>query len=277
MRHERPAARFIAALAAGEDPSSAMGSVLVAAHPDDETVGLGAQLPRLRSLTILTVTDGAPRALHDAASHGFETSAAYAEARRRELREALAMAGIGPERISSLDVHDQAASLQLAPLARRLAALLGEAHVVITHSYEGGHPDHDAVAFAVHSARALLARSGALAPDIVEMSSYHSCDGEIATYAFLPRVGVEETAFELSEADRALKRGMFDRFATQRRTLDWFPIERELLRPAPDYRFTAPPHAGTLFYDRFDWGMRSEHWRGLAATALAELDLAEPL
>jgi hypothetical protein len=36
-----------------------------AAHPDDETIGCGAQLPRLSGITIVTVTDGAARDLVD--------------------------------------------------------------------------------------------------------------------------------------------------------------------------------------------------------------------
>jgi LmbE family N-acetylglucosaminyl deacetylase len=53
----------------------------------------------------------------------------------------------------TLGIPDQAASLGLAGLARRLAVQLAAsgAEVVVTHAYEGGHPDHDATAFAVHA------------------------------------------------------------------------------------------------------------------------------
>src|SRR4029077_3455583 len=59
---------------------------------------------------------------------------------------------------------DQQAAFRLAELARRLAALFAERGiaVVLTHACEGGHPDHDAVAFAVHGAARLFS-SGRLA------------------------------------------------------------------------------------------------------------------
>jgi hypothetical protein len=44
--------------------------MIVVAHPDDETIGMGAQLCRFRDALLLQVTDGAPRDGHDAAAHG---------------------------------------------------------------------------------------------------------------------------------------------------------------------------------------------------------------
>ncbi len=75
--------------------------MIVVAHPDDETIGMGAQLCRLRDTLQLQVTDGAPRDGCDAAAHGFANIAEYAFARRVELRAALqagvARAGLGTE------------------------------------------------------------------------------------------------------------------------------------------------------------------------------------
>ena len=51
-------------------------------------------------------------------------------------------------------------------LARVLRPLLAGTRVVVTHAYEGGHPDHDAVAFAVHAAVAeVLGAADALGDD----------------------------------------------------------------------------------------------------------------
>ena len=55
---------------------------IVVAHPDDETIGAGAQLPHLRDPLLAHVTDGAPR------SFGLAREA-YARRRRDELSAAL--------------------------------------------------------------------------------------------------------------------------------------------------------------------------------------------
>jgi N-acetylglucosamine malate deacetylase 2 len=129
---------------------------LVVAHPDDETLSAGASLALFRHLTLVHVTDGAPRSPHDAHAVGFRTARDYAAARLRELRQALDAAGAAVEPVF-LGIPDQQASLFVPAIATALRGLLAGATLVITHSYEGGHPDHDACAAAVHRACRRLA------------------------------------------------------------------------------------------------------------------------
>src|SRR5437764_14240340 len=94
------AERFLAALASPEREAIAdLRVAIVVAHPDDETIGIGAQLRRLPNSTIVAVTDGAPRDESDAHAYGFSGWQDYAAARENELAAALAEAGIGGDRI----------------------------------------------------------------------------------------------------------------------------------------------------------------------------------
>ncbi|TCH98116.1 PIG-L family deacetylase [Roseococcus sp. SYP-B2431] len=262
---------LLALLADGETPVGP-AVLVVAAHPDDEVIGIGAQLPRFHDITLLHVTDGAPRDGGDAAMHGFADTASYAAARREELEAALALAGIPAERALNCGIPDQQAALWLADLTREVAARITALRpaAIVTHAYEGGHPDHDATAFAVHAALRLM---DGPTPVLLEMAGYHAGPQGMRTGCFLP--AGEDGAVRLAVPPAALvcKRRMMACFVTQQRVLAEFPIDGEMLRPAPRYDFAQPPHPGRLHYENHPWGMTGEAFRERVAEASQPLGI----
>jgi LmbE family N-acetylglucosaminyl deacetylase len=251
----------------------APGTMVVVAHPDDETVGASSLLPKLKRARFVYVTDGAPRDGRDAARQGGSVTQ-YRDARRRERADVFALCGIAPTRIVDLDCPDQEAALRMAPLARELAALFDEMRIerVLTQPYEGGHPDHDATAFIVHAA-ARLARH---APSIVEMTSYHNGPQGLAAGEFLPDASADAHAIAvpLADAQRAFKQSLIDRYVSQRDTLRWLPVRVERFRPAPRHDFRRAPHEGRLWYETRGWEIDGKRFRELALAAAIELGTA---
>jgi LmbE family N-acetylglucosaminyl deacetylase len=248
---------------------------VIVAHPDDETIGCGAQLHRLCEVTVVVVTNGAPRDGSDARAHGYASTAAYAAARESELCNALALANLPKKSIVELGFSDQTTAFHLANLSRAIHVLLAARNVsvVLTHALEGGHPDHDATAFAVHTVAALRRRGGQDL-DIIEMPFYHTEGGRWSAQRFSRHPDRPVVAVRLNAAEQDWKRSMLAAHRTQRATLSAFNAEFELFRLAPRYDFHSLPNRGDLLYEHYNWGLTGERWLELSRAALCEFDLA---
>lgn len=276
-------------------------TLVLLAHPDDETLGASTLLAALGPAAhVVHVTNGAPRAMGDAEHAGCRTREAYAALRREECAAALALVGIEPAQQRTLGLVDQEAWRDLVGLTRQVKTLIARERpaLLVTHPYEGGHPDHDATAFAAHAACALLQAEGSEPPVLIEQTSYHAdpdpnAPDQLATASFLvvpvadvpradlpgadlPRANVPEvgaiTTVTLDAAERARKAAMFAAYASQARVLTHFPITVERFRRAPAYDFTRPP-AATIWYERLGWGITAADVCGAARDALRTLGL----
>jgi len=247
-------------------------TLLFCAHPDDETIGAASVMLRGRDVFVIYLTDGAPRERRFWPAKQRSRSA-YARTRRREAATALQIAGVSPERMFCLGVPDQEAILQAGAITTNFAELVGRISpaVVVTHPYEGGHPDHDAAALvAALGLRAL--RQSRVRPVLMEMTSYHAGQGGLRTGEFLRGHSEREQVIKLTSSEVEQKRRMFEAHESQREVLRVFGVSEERFRRAPRYAFSNPPHTGQLWYERLGWVMTGPIWRNWARKAVAEME-----
>lgn len=255
------------------DLTRGMHCLVIVAHPDDEVVGAGCLISKLVDVTVLHITDGAPGDMQDAKAAGFAERSDYAQARRDECLAALAIARVPEDRVVEFGVTDHCAADSLAGLTKRVAAFLhqSEADIIVTHPYEGGHPDHDSTAFATHAALRLMRQNGFKPPVLFEMALHPSRDFKAKVPEFLPGSEGETTTLLLDKRAEELKQRMFACLETQRESLELSPVGPERFRQPFDYDFTAPPQDGKLHYENFDWAPRKDEWQSAAREALADL------
>jgi N-acetylglucosamine malate deacetylase 2 len=248
-------------------------TVLLAAHPDDETIGASAALYRLPDVTVAYLTDGAPRDTRLRSPHVNGSRDFYACVRAEEAASALAIAGVPASRIVFLGGVDQEA---IAEAPRLLEGFLDvirrcQPSVVITHPYEGGHPDHDTAALIAQLALPIMSGEAVAVPALLEMTSYHGRDGRRASGEFLPtnaRGSYESVTLSLTPEERTMKARMFGSYVSQWHILSEFPLEPERLRAAPVYDFSRPPHDGQLWYEYLNWPTTNALWREAAKKLL---------
>ena len=253
-------------LASGELIASPV--IAIFAHPDDETIGMGGRLSRLDNLTLVHVTDGAPRNMARARELGFESTEDYSRARFSELTRALFRLGVKPKCQIGFGISDGEVILHLTTLIDRLEAILGGYATVITHAYEGGHPDHDACALAVQVACVQLAAARRMRPLRLEFACYYSRAGKLHNNSFSADPQCLGVTVQLSRKERKLKRKAMREFRTQSWITGIFPVSHESYREAPMYDFLAPPSSGEWFYDRHNWPLKGKNWLEYASIGL---------
>jgi LmbE family N-acetylglucosaminyl deacetylase len=232
----------------------AQRTLLLVAHPDDDVLGCGILLQRIQEPFIVFCTDGAPRACEYWARYGSRER--YAEVRRQEARSALAAIGIQhavflPESKDGSHFVDQDLFLAIPRALPRLFALIETLRptALLTHAYEGGHPDHDACCFLAHVA----ARQHGL--PVWEFPLYHRNEaGEFRCQQF-PLADETEVSLSATAQELAHKQHMMSLHASQKEVLQQFDPGLERFRPMAAYDFSLPPHPGTLNYEAWGWPM----------------------
>lgn len=91
-----------AALAGPPQPEAGGRMMLIAAHPDNETIAAGSRFGHIAEVLLVHVTDGAPRMGADTRQARCSDWRHYAALRRRELETATALAGVRSEQLLSL-------------------------------------------------------------------------------------------------------------------------------------------------------------------------------
>lgn len=230
-------------------------TVVLVAHPDDEVIAFGALMQHMKRAFVIFATDGAPRDEYFWKQCG--SREAYAEVRRREAREALAIVGAQPVFLvdhAEGGIADQELFRRLPEAIHACEAILARLRpdCLLTLAYEGGHPDHDACCFIASR----IGRHHNI--PVWESPLYHrDAEGGAAAQKFPALTGLE---IEFSVEDEALQKKlrMFHTYQSQKLVLEGFRPAIERFRPMADYDFTRRPLPWKLNYEIWQWPMSGE-------------------
>ncbi len=243
-------------------------TMVLVAHPDDESIACGGLLQEMRNPVVVFATDGAPEDEFFWGKHG--SRSAYSGLRQQEARTALAHVGV--EEVKFLvDYAKEPSHLVDQKLFRAIPETLEllrpmvhelKPQALLTLAYEGGHPDHDTCSF-------LSARLGAeFNLPVWEAPLYHRTpDGGGAYQRFVNERG---DVIEHSVTGEALERKqrMLGSYKSQFDALPNFRPELERFRPQFPYDYKQPPHEGRLNYEVWEWKMTGREVSGAFAAVL---------
>ena len=246
-------------------------TMVLVAHPDDESITCGGLLQRMREPIVVYATDGSPQDPYFWNKYG--SREVYSRLRQEEARAALAQVGV----TEVVFLADQEPRLVDQELFRNLTIafelLLSEVRrrepeALLTLAYEGGHPDHD-------SCNLLAAEAGKfLALPVWEAPLYRRRRSELSVQEFVKPNGTE-IPYLPSAKEIERKRQMCLQYPSQGDFLQVFGLEREMYRPLKDYDYSQPPHEGKLNYEQWQWSMTGKEVSAAFMEFLRQRNLAD--
>lgn len=230
-------------------------TVVLVAHPDDETGGCAALLQRMCDPIVVFATDGAPADKFFWSPFG--SREAYSRLRRQEALRALS--GLGIKSVHFLgdycgvEFRDQELHRVLTAALSALEQLLKRRYpdAVLVPAYEGGHPDHDACSLLGWALGSLYGIP------VWEMPLYHrSASGRIVCQRFLHSDGTELT-IRCSATELFNRNALISAYASQSDLGEFVKSRVECFRPQCKYDYTSPPHDGPLNFEAWGWPISS--------------------
>ncbi len=228
--------------------------LVLAAHMDDETLGLGAQIAAWTatgaSVHVAFLTQGEPQDRRFYAAGADIHS--YAARRRTEALLAAHALGLPSRNLHFADFPDLELSLHLDAAWEWLHRLSGRLRprFIYAPAYEGGHPDHDALNLLASHLQASSTKISAW-----EYPLYTQCRGRVLYSSFPNRLGPVRILRPEASFRRRKCRAL-SCYISQRSTLQYFPMTEEKIRRLPRHDFKRPAVEPTV-YELWGWP-----WRG---------------
>jgi len=232
-------------------------TLVLVAHPDDETVGCAALLQRIREPIVVFCTDAAPSDEFFWRNYGSRLR--YARVRQEEAERVLGIIGVteiefvGSRPFSSGEgIRDQQLHEHLQDVFGPIADLVSRhrPEAILTLAYEGGHPDHDACSLLAATA----GRQHGLS--VWEYPLYHRLStGEMQYQRFVVPNERDEVLLEITPEELENKQAMLNAYTSQLPFLSEFDAKIERFRPQRAYDYSHPPHAGQLNFEAWQWSM----------------------
>ena len=215
--------------------------LIFVAHPDDETLACGGLLQRVPASLVVFATDGTPAGF--GLERRYESLQAYTELRFQEASRALSHVSSASSKwitrtdgsyFEDMHVYEE---LPQAATSLRVIAQDFSPDAIVSHTYEGGHIDHDACSFlAMHVAEILSLRR-------FEFPMYWiNSAGQAVQQVF--RDGKPGAAagdameWHLSEVEIECKKKMMAEYRTQKGTVSTFAPGIERFRRATSDRLS---------------------------------------
>lgn len=221
--------------------------LILAAHPDDEIVGLSVFIKKKNKLGcnifILFLTNGLiskdsrwfwDKGLHDK----------YLKERMSELLKSMKYHSI--KKFQVQDIPSRTIKENINQSYKKVLITIKENNIdtIFTPAYEGGHQDHDVINY--------ISSNFLEKYNVYEYAEYNFHGKKIRSNTFFDLIG-NEILIKLNSEEKLFKKRAMKIYDSEKKNLSYIKLNQESYRPLRNYDYSLPPHKGVLFYRRFSF------------------------